>query len=99
MGGDNYKTGARLPPQDLGQYLQPRLVLEPEVEEDDVEGAAFQGLQGAGRGADAEDAGVVRLQAQPDRLADAGVVVDNHGRPRLVHRCLSVAAPSLAFSP
>jgi hypothetical protein len=51
--------------------------LEPQVEEHHVEPAPLQGVQRAGRRADAQHPGVVRLQAQPEGLANAGIVVND----------------------
>ena len=80
-GGDDDDAHPRLAPQHLRQQHQPGVRLEPQIQEDDVEAAAVERLQRTGSGADAEDPRTIRLEAEPERLADSRIVVDDEGGP------------------
>jgi len=80
-GGDDDRADPRLPAEDLGARGEPLLLAEPEVKEGDIETAPLERFDGPGRRGDAQDPRVIDLEAEPDRLTDARVVVDNQRRP------------------
>src|SRR5581483_9639298 len=64
-GGDDDDADSWLSAHDFGEEIEPGLVTEPEVEEDDVEAASIQGLERSAWCPDAKDARGVRLEAEP----------------------------------
>src|SRR5450631_3715168 len=81
-GDDDYRS-AGLPPSDIGDGVQPGVLTQPDVDQYEVERAAFECLQCGGRTPHTENPRPVSLQAQTKRLTNAWIIVYHQGRPAL----------------
>jgi hypothetical protein len=84
IGRDHDHASSRLPPEDLGQDAQSRLGPEPQIEEDRIESGPVKDVGRAGRSSGLLDPRVIGLQAQPERLPDGRVIVNDECRERKV---------------
>ena len=89
-GRDDDDPDFGLAAENLGQQRESRLLAQPEVQEDHIEPAPLDGLEGAGRRPHPHRPTAVGLQAEPYRLPYTRVVIDDQCGPDLATSTLGL---------